>query len=152
MTDGNLRPMEIQVKVVHSDAVVPSYAHDGDAGCDLVAAESCVIAARGGRVMVRTGLSIAIPEGFGGFVLPRSGLASKHGVTCVNSPGLIDAGYRGEVRVALVNLDPNDDYEVQKGDRIAQLVVMPVATVTFVVTEELPAATRGHGGFGSSGR
>lgn len=102
--------------------------------------------------MVGTGLSIAIPEGFGGFVVPRSGLASKHGVTCVNSPGLIDAGYRGEVRVALVNLDPKDDYEVQKGDRIAQLVVMPVATVTFVVAEELPTATRGHGGFGSSGR
>ncbi len=144
--------MEIQVKALHSDAVVPSYAHDGDAGCDLVAAESCVIAARGGRAMVGTGLSIAIPEGFGGFVVPRSGLASKHGVTCVNSPGLIDAGYRGEVRVALVNLDPKDDYEVQKGDRIAQLVVMPVATVTFVVAEELPTATRGHGGFGSSGR
>ena len=102
--------------------------------------------------MVGTGLSIAIPEGFGGFVLPRSGLASKHGVTCINSPGLIDAGYRGEVRVALVNLDPEDDYEVRKGDRIAQLVVMPVAMVTFVAAEELPSATRGHGGFGSSGR
>ena len=144
--------MEIRVKAMHSDAVIPSYAHDGDAGCDLVAAESCVIAARGGRAMVGTGLSIAIPEGFGGFVLPRSGLASKHGVTCINSPGLIDAGYRGEVRVALVNLDPEDDYEVRKGDRIAQLVVMPVAMVTFVAAEELPSATRGHGGFGSSGR
>ena len=144
--------MEIQVKVIHPDAVVPSYAHEGDAGCDLVAVESCVIKAGGGRAMVSTGLSIAIPERFGGFILPRSGLASKHGVTCVNSPGLIDAGYRGEVRVALVNLDPKDDYEVKKGDRIAQLVVMPVATVVFTLAEELPPATRGHGGFGSSGR
>jgi dUTP pyrophosphatase len=102
--------------------------------------------------MVSTGLAIAIPEGHGGFVLPRSGLAAKHGVTCVNAPGLIDSGYRGEVLVALVNLDPTSDYEVHKGDRIAQLVVLPVPPAHFQVVEELPTAQRGAGGFGSSGR
>jgi dUTP pyrophosphatase len=151
-TGDSLRRMEIQVKVLHPDAVVPAYAHEGDAGCDLFAVEPCVIAAGGGRAMVSTGFSVAIPEGFGGFVLPRSGLAAKHGVTCVNSPGLIDAGYRGEIRVALVNLDPSEDYEVKRGDRVAQLVIMPVASVKFNVADELPSATRGHGGFGSSGR
>lgn len=144
--------MEIQVKVLHQDAVVPTYAHDGDAGGDLFAVEGCVVRAGGGRAMVPTGLSIAIPEGYAGFVLPRSGLAFKHGVTCVNSPGLIDAGYRGELTVALVNLDADLDYHVKKGDRVAQLVVVPVTTVSFSVTEELPSASRGPGGFGSSGR
>jgi dUTP pyrophosphatase len=144
--------MEIPVRVLHPDATLPVYAHDGDAGCDLVAVESRVLAAGGGRAMVPTGIAVAIPEGHGGFVLPRSGLAAKHGVTCINAPGLIDAGYRGEVMVALVNLDPTHEYEVKKGDRIAQLVVMPVASATFVTVEELPSATRGEGGFGSSGR
>jgi len=101
--------MEIPVRVLHPDATLPVYANDGDAGCDLVAVESCTITAGGGRVMVSTGLAVAIPEGHGGFVLPRSGLAAKHGVTCINAPGLIDAGYRGEVMVALVNLDPTHD-------------------------------------------
>ncbi len=96
--------------------------------------------------------SVAIPEGHGGFVLPRSGLASKHGVTCANAPGLIDPGYRGEVKVALVNLDPVHDYRVEKGDRIAQLVVLPVEYSDFRVVDELPSAQRGEGGFGSSGR
>jgi len=144
--------MEIPVRVVHPDATMPVYAHDGDAGCDLVAVESCTISAGGGRAMVSTGLTVAIPEGHGGFVLPRSGLASKHGVTCINAPGLIDAGYRGEVMIALVNLDPTHDYEVKKGDRIAQLVVLAVPTVHFTAVEELPSAKRGAGGFGSSGR
>jgi dUTP pyrophosphatase len=102
--------------------------------------------------MVPTGFAIAIPEGYGGFVLPRSGLAAKHGVTCINAPGLIDAGYRGEVMVALVNLDPTQDYEVKKGDRIAQLVVLAVPPAQFTTVEELPSAERGAGGFGSSGR
>jgi len=144
--------MEIFTKVLHPDAVLPHYAHDGDAGCDLVAIESCVLRAGGGRAMVATGLAVAIPEGHGGFVLPRSGLASKHGVTCANAPGLIDPGYRGEVKVALVNLDPELDYHVEKGDRIAQLVVLPVAAANFQVVDELPPAARGAGGFGSSGR
>lgn len=144
--------MEIQVKVLHPDATLPTYANDGDAGCDLVAVESCVLAAGGGRAMVPTGFAVAIPEGHGGFVLPRSGLAAKHGVTCINAPGLIDAGYRGEVMIALVNLDPTLDYEVRKGDRIAQLVVLPVPPAHFRTVDELPTAQRGAGGFGSSGR
>ncbi|MGA2294338.1 MAG: dUTP diphosphatase [Acidimicrobiales bacterium] len=144
--------MEILAKRLHEEAVVPNYAHPGDAGCDLVAVETCTLVAGGGRAMVGTGLSIAIPEGFAGLVLPRSGLASKHGVTCINAPGLIDAGYRGEVRVALVNLDPEHDYVVHVGDRIAQLVISPVASVSFRVIDELPPAQRGDGGFGSSGR
>src|ERR1700722_3247528 len=144
--------MEIPVRVLHPDATVPVYAHEGDAGCDLVAVESLIIKAGGGRAMGPTGLAGALPEGHGGFVLPRSGLAAKHGVTCVNSPGLIDAGYRGEVMVALVNLDPTNDYEVHKGDRIPQLVVLPVPSATLRMVEELPVATRGEGSFGSSGR
>jgi len=143
--------MELQVTTLVDDAVVPSYAHPGDAGCDLVAVEEVTIEP-GGRALVGTGLALAIPEGHGGFVLPRSGLALKHGVTCVNAPGLIDAGYRGEVRVALLNTDPRDAYTVRPGDRIAQLVVLPVPHVSFVVVNELPAATRGSGGFGSTGR
>ena len=144
--------MEILVKALHAAAVVPIYANEGDAGCDLVAVETCTLSARGGRAVVATGLSIAIPAGHGGFVLPRSGLAAKHGVTCINSPGLIDAGYRGEVKVALVNLDPDHDYVVHPGDRIAQLVVLPVPSAHFRVVDELPPATRGEGGFGSTGR
>jgi dUTP pyrophosphatase len=144
--------MDIPVRVLRPDATLPVYANEGDAGCDLVAVESRTIGAGGGRAMVPTGIALAIPEGHGGFVLPRSGLAAKHGVTCINAPGLIDPGYRGEVMVALVNLDPSHDYEVHKGDRIAQLVVMAVSRTTFNVVEELPPAERGAGGFGSSGR
>ncbi len=144
--------MEILARTLHPDAVVPHYAHEGDAGCDLVAVESCALRAGGGRALVATGLAVAIPEGHGGFVLPRSGLAARHGVTCANAPGLIDPGYRGEVKVALVNLDPEHDYVVQKGDRIAQLVVLPVTSSTFRLVDRLPTATRGEGGFGSSGR
>jgi dUTP pyrophosphatase len=144
--------MEILAQVLHPDAVLPVYANEGDAGCDLVAVETCTLGAGGGRAMVPTGLSIAIPEGYGGFVLPRSGLAAKHGVTCINAPGLIDAGYRGEVKVALVNLDPVNEYVVHKGDRIAQLVVLSVPLAFFTVVAELPGASRGDGGFGSTGR
>lgn len=102
--------------------------------------------------MVRTGLSLALPEGFAGLVLPRSGLASRHGVTCANSPGLIDAGYRGEIMVALVNLDPEATYTVQAGDRIAQFVVVATPAIEFHEVEQLSASPRGEGGFGSSGR
>jgi dUTP pyrophosphatase len=144
--------MEIQVRRLHPDAVVPDYAREGDAGCDLVSVETCTLAPGGGRALVGTGLSVAIPEGHGGFVLPRSGLAARQGVTCINAPGLIDPGYRGEVRVALVNLDPECEYVVHAGDRIAQLVVLPVEAISFAVVDELPAAERGHGGFGSTGR
>src|ERR1039457_2359820 len=144
--------MEIPVRVLHPDATLPSYANIGDAGCDLVAVESRTIAPGGCGAMVPTALAVAIPEGHAGFVLPRSGLAAKHGVTCINAPGLIDAGYRGEVIVALVNLDPTHEYEVKKGDRIAQLVVLPVPSARFTAVDELPLAERGEGRFGSSGR
>jgi dUTP pyrophosphatase len=144
--------MEIFAQRLHPDAVVPRVAHEGDAGCDLVAVESCTLRAGGGRALVATGLAVAIPEGHGGFVLPRSGLASRHGVTCANAPGLIDAGYRGELKVALVNLDPEHDYRVEVGDRIAQLVVIKVESPSFRLVDELPPAQRGEGGFGSSGR
>jgi dUTP pyrophosphatase len=144
--------MEIFAQRLHPDAVVPNVAHDGDAGCDLVAVESCTLRAGGGRALVATGLAVAIPEGHGGFVLPRSGLAARHGVTCANAPGLIDAGYRGEVKVALVNLDPEHDYRVEVGDRIAQLVVLKVESPSFQLVDELAPAQRGTGGFGSSGR
>jgi len=144
--------MEILVRSMHPDAVLPAYARDGDAGCDLVAVETCTLAPGGGRALVGTGLSVAIPEGHGGFVLPRSGLAARHGVTCVNAPGLIDPGYRGEVRVALINLDPVSEYVVHAGDRVAQLVVLPVEALSFAFVEELPPAARGPGGFGSTGR
>jgi len=143
--------MKIQIHRLHPGAVIPVPHHPGDAGGDLVAIESCVLAP-GGRAMVSTGLSIAVPEGFAGFVLPRSGLASRHGVTCANAPGLIDAGYRGEVKVALVNLDPVQSYSVQPGDRIAQLVILPTPDVEFDEVENLPESTRGEGGFGSTGR
>jgi dUTP pyrophosphatase len=148
----SLPAMEIFAKVLHPDAVLPTYANEGDAGCDLVAVESCTIAARGGRALVATGIAVAIPEGYGGFVLPRSGLATTHGVTCANAPGLIDPGYRGELKVSLINHDPMVDYRVEKGDRIAQLVVIAVETTNFRVVQELPRAPRGDGGFGSSGR
>jgi len=144
--------MQISVRRLHPDAVLPSLAHEDDAGCDLVAVASVTLAAGGGRAMVPTGFAMALPAGTAGFVLPRSGLASRHGITCANAPGLIDAGYRGEVKVALVNLDPTNDYVVQVGDRIAQLVVLPVPTVTFLEVDELDASERGEGGFGSSGR
>ena len=144
--------MDVAVQLVDEAAQVPSYAHFGDAGCDLVARETVTIAAGGGRGLVGTGISIAVPEGHGGFVLPRSGLAARHGVTCVNSPGLIDAGYRGEVRVALINLDPHLDYTIHVGDRIAQLVILPIPSINFHVVDALPDASRGDSGFGSSGR
>lgn len=143
--------MDVPVLVIDDGAVVPGYAHEGDAGCDLVANETVVLAP-GARALVGTGLAVAIPEGHGGFVLPRSGLAAQHGVTCANAPGLIDAGYRGELKVALVNLDRNEAYTVHRGDRIAQLVVMPVERITFRPVGELPAASRNDGGFGSTGR
>ena len=131
---------------------LPSYARAGDAGADLVAREGVVLAAGGGRAAVPTGIALALPEGHAGFVQPRSGLALSCGVTVLNSPGLIDAGYRDEIRVLLVNLDPVQDYEVRRGDRIAQLVVQRVERARFVPVDQLPASERGVGGFGHSGR
>ena len=134
------------------DATIPVYAKPGDAGADLVAAESVVLDAGGGRALISTGVAIAIPEGFAGFVQPRSGLALNHGITCLNTPGLIDSGYRGELKVLLVNTDPSEAFEVNKGERIAQLVIKRVEECDFQVVEELPDAERGDTGFGSSGR
>ena len=134
---------------LHPDAVVPERAYAGDAGLDLAACEAAVLDP-GERVTVGTGLAIAIPEGHGGFVLPRSGLAAKHGLTIVNAPGLIDAGYRGELRVVLLNTDKTETFTVEPGMRIAQLVVLELPELELVEVEELPPSERGARGFGSS--
>lgn len=144
--------MEIAYTRLRDDAVAPRRANDGDAGFDLVAVEDHRLAPGGGRALVGTGLAIAIPEGFAGLVLPRSGLAINHGVTCANAPGLIDSGYRGEIRVALVNHDSLLEYVVHAGDRVAQLVITAVPAVALQAVDELPGSERGTGGFGSSGR
>ena len=138
----------VDVLIVASEP--PVFAHPGDAGADLVAAES-VRLEPGRRALVSTGVRIALPEGYAAFVVPRSGLAAKHGITIVNSPGTIDAGYRGEIKVALLNTDPDEAYDIAIGDRIAQVIVMPVPPVRFIPVDELPASVRGEGGFGSSG-
>ncbi len=143
--------VSIEVTRLDPELPLPRQAHDHDAGYDLHARESVVVAAGGGRVLVPTGLAIAIPPGYGGFVLPRSGLALHHGVTCLNAPGLIDPQYRGELKVLLVNTDPTVDYTVQRGDRIAQLVIQAVAPVEWQEVTELSTTTRNTFGFGSSG-
>ncbi|MEI7479956.1 MAG: dUTP diphosphatase [Actinomycetes bacterium] len=130
---------------------LPVVAKPGDAGVDLRAREATVIAPHG-RALVPTGIAIALPQGFAGFVLPRSGLALNHGITCLNAPGLIDAGYRGEIAVILHNTDSAEAFTVQKGDRIAQLVIQQVESADFVQVEVLDATERGVGGFGHSGR
>ncbi len=142
--------MRIGVKVLVPDARPPLRAHAGDAGADLFAVESVLIPA-GERREVGTGIAIAIPPGYGGFVQPRSGLAFKHGVMVVNSPGLIDSGYRGEIRVCLYN-SGSEEFKVETGERIAQLVVQRVEEPEFVAVAELAETIRGQGGFGSSGR
>ncbi|MFS0852019.1 dUTP diphosphatase [Microbacterium sp. 179-I 3D4 NHS] len=131
-------------------AAVPVYAHPGDAGADLTAAEA-VRLAPGERALVPTGVRIALPEGYAAFVVPRSGLAARHGISIVNSPGTVDAGYRGEIKVSLINTDTRDAYDVAVGDRIAQLIVMPVTRAVFLPVDELPESVRGEGGFGSTG-
>ncbi len=145
--------MSLPVPIVRldPDLPLPEYAHEGDAGLDLYARESATLAAGGGRALVPTGISIAIPMGHGGFVLPRSGMAMKHGISVVNAPGLIDAAYRGEVKVVLINTDPDHDYVVERGDRIAQLVIQRVESVAWQVVDSLDGVDRG-GGFGHSGR
>ena len=145
--------MSLPVPIVQLDAELPlpEYAHEGDAGLDLYARESATLAAGGGRALVPTGISIAIPMGHGGFVLPRSGMAMKHGISVVNAPGLIDAAYRGEIKVVLINTDPEQAYSVERGDRIAQLVIQRVESVAWQVVDSLDGVDRG-GGFGHSGR
>jgi dUTP pyrophosphatase len=144
--------LDVPLLRLDPDLPMPSYARPGDAGLDLLAREGVVLRAAGGRALVPTGIAIALPEGYAGFVQPRSGLALKHGVTCLNSPGLIDCGYRDELKVLLVNTDATTDYEIARGDRIAQLVVQRVEHARLVAVEELPSSTRGGGGFGSTGR
>ena len=134
------------------DLPMPAYANPGDAGLDLHARVDVLLRAGGGRALVPTGIAVAIPDGHAGFVQPRSGLALKHGVTCLNTPGLIDAGYRDELKVILVNTDGEHDYQVHRGDRIAQLVLQRVEHATFVVVDDLGASSRGKTGFGSTGR
>jgi dUTP pyrophosphatase len=138
------------VEVLISAGAVPEYAHPGDAGADLTAAEAVVLEP-GQRATVGTGVSIALPDGYVAFVVPRSGLAMKHGITIVNSPGTVDAGYRGEIRITLLNTDSSEAYPVAVGDRIAQLIVMPVSRARFVPVETLPGSHRGARGFGSTG-
>jgi dUTP pyrophosphatase len=134
------------------DLPLPAYARTGDAGADLCARVAAKLPRGGGRALVPTGVAVALPEGYAGFVQPRSGLALRHGVTCLNTPGLIDSGYRDELKVLLVNTDPEHDYEVARGDRIAQLVVQRVEHARFTVVEALPPSHRGAGGFGHTGR
>ena len=143
--------LRVDVQRLDPEMPLPAYAHPGDAGIDLHARESFVIPCGGGRVLMPTGIAIAIPLGWAGFVLPRSGLALRHGLSVVNSPGLIDSAYRGELKVVLINTDPTDDYEVTRGDRVAQLVLQRVGEVTWNEVDELSGDDRG-GGFGHSGR
>lgn len=144
--------LEVPLVRLDPDLPVPAYAKPGDAGVDLCAREAVRLPAGGGRALVGTGMAVAIPEGYAGFIQPRSGLALRHGVTCLNTPGLIDSGYRGELQVLLVNLDPTEDHEVVRGERIAQLVIQKVEHADLVVVDELPPSDRGHGGWGHTGR
>jgi dUTP pyrophosphatase len=147
-------PVPIVVPIVRLDPELPApaYARPGDAGADLVARDGATLRRGGGRALVGTGIALALPDGYAGFVQPRSGLALRHGVTCLNSPGLIDSGYRDELRVLLVNTDPESDYVVARGDRIAQLVIQRVEQAVFEPVDELGASARGNGGFGHTGR
>ena len=142
---------EILVRRLDDGLPLPERAHPGDAGFDLRSAIDIVLSP-GERAMIPTGIAVAIPEGFAGLVQPRSGLAARHGLALVNAPGLIDAGYRGEIKVIAINLDPSEKFEVRRGDKIAQLVIYPVPETTLREVDELPDSARGEGGFGSTGR
>jgi dUTP pyrophosphatase len=143
--------LNVPFTVLDAAATAPLYMHEGDAGADLVATRDVILEPRGGRALVPTGLTIAIPEGHAGLVLARSGLAIRHGVSCLNAPGLIDSGFRGEVQVVLVNTDPKEPYTVQRGDRVAQLLIVAVEVACFFAVAALPESERGQGGFGHSG-
>jgi dUTP pyrophosphatase len=141
--------IELPIQRLRDDAVVPARAYTGDAGLDLASCERVELAP-GERAVVGTGLAVAIPEGYAGYVQPRSGLAAKHGISMVNTPGLVDSGYRGELKVILLNTDRREAFVVEPGMRIAQLVVLPIPEIDPVVVDELPASERGVRGFGSS--
>lgn len=149
MTDPTVS-LDLPVKPLHDDAVVPHNAYNGDAGYDLRSVASLELAPFE-RALVPTGLAMQIPNGYAGFVLPRSGLAIKQGLSLVNAPGLIDSNYRGEIQAIVVNLDPKNAIKIEPGDRIAQLVIMKVENVAFMQTDSLDDSERGEGGFGSSG-
>ena len=141
---------DVLITRIDPDVPIPAYAHPGDAGADLVTTQDVTLAP-GERALVGTGIAIALPDGLAAFVHPRSGLAARHGVALVNSPGTVDAGYRGEIRVSIVNLDPRADVVLRRGDRIAQLVIQPVIRARFHEVATLPGSARGEGGFGSTG-
>ncbi len=143
-------PVDVLIKRLDPDLPLPTRSHPGDAGLDLVAAAD-VDLAPGARAVVPTGMAIALPDGYAAFVHPRSGLAAKHGVTIVNAPGTVDAGYRGEIRVTLLNTDPATAVSFQRGDRIAQLIIQRVASPVFHEVDSLPGSARGESGFGSTG-
>ncbi|MHB8263338.1 MAG: dUTP diphosphatase [Acidimicrobiales bacterium] len=146
--------VEIAISILDTSLPLPEYAIPGDAGLDLYARDDAVIKPGNARTVIPTGIALAIPVGYAGFILPRSGLAANHGITCLNAPGLIDSGYRGEIKVVLINTDPACEYMVARGDRIAQLVVMAVEQVTFKQTAAhgMPGSDRHTGGFGHTGR
>jgi dUTP pyrophosphatase len=144
--------LRLPIVRIDPEAALPAYARPGDAGLDLRAREGTVIKAGGGRAIVPCGIRVAIPAGHAGFVLPRSGLARDHGITCLNTPGLVDSGYGGEIMVLLINTDPSEDFTVERGERVAQLVVQRVEQVEFDVVDELDPSHRGEGGFGHTGR
>jgi dUTP pyrophosphatase len=144
--------MRVPVRRLDPTLPLPAAQHQGDAGYDLRAREAAVLSPGGGRAAVPTGIAVAIPPGWAGLVLPRSGLALRHGVTCLNAPGLIDAGFRDEIRVILVNHDPAEPFEIEVGDRIAQLVIQEAAAIEWDEVEDLGQTARGQGGFGSTGR
>ena len=143
--------MRVPIRRIDPGLPLPVAQREGDAGLDLYAAAGALLEPRGGRALVRTGIAIAIPEGHAGFVQPRSGLALRHGVTCLNTPGLIDAGYRDEISVLLVNLDPDESFKVSRGDRIAQLVIQRFETVEWDEVDDLDGSERGLSGWGSTG-
>lgn len=142
--------MQLRVSRLDSDLPIPRYAHEGDAGLDLFAAEDATIAA-GHRLLLRTGIAVAIPDGYAGFVQPRSGLALRHGLSFVNTPGLIDSHYRGEIMLIAINVDSSTPIEIRKGDKVAQLVIQRVERCEIIEVDELDPTVRGEGGFGSTG-
>jgi dUTP pyrophosphatase len=145
--------LRVPLHQLDDELPAPSYAREGDAGADLIATTEVVLPCRGGRAVVPTGVAVAIPAGYAGLVVPRSGLAARHGLTCLNAPGLIDSGFRGELKVILVNHDPEHDYTVRRGDRVAQLVLVKVEQAAFELVDEggLEESQRGAGGFGHTG-
>lgn len=151
MTEPANVPTQVLVRRLDPGVPLPSYAHPGDAGADLVTTTD-VTMEPGERVVLGTGLAVALPDGYVGFVTPRSGLAARHGIGMVNAPGVLDSGYRGEVKVTLVNHDPRERVALRRGDRIAQLVIQRVERAAFREVDELPESERGEGGHGSTGR